>query len=112
LGGRDRQISEFEASLVYRVSSRTARAIQRNPVSKNQTKPNKQTKSIEWASKIAQQIMADTTEPDDLSLISRIHKVEGENQLPKVVLKSLLHTCLHSKKTKHNKTKSQCVIRM
>ena len=29
LGGRGRQISEFEASLVYRVSSRTARAIQR-----------------------------------------------------------------------------------
>jgi hypothetical protein len=36
LGGRDRWISEFEASLVYRVSSRTARAIQRNPVSKKQ----------------------------------------------------------------------------
>jgi hypothetical protein len=34
LGGRGRQISEFEASLVYRVSSRTVRAIQRNPVSK------------------------------------------------------------------------------
>jgi hypothetical protein len=34
LGGRGRGISEFEASLVYRVSSRTARAIQRNPVSK------------------------------------------------------------------------------
>jgi hypothetical protein len=33
LGGRGRQISEFEASLVYKVSSRTARAIQRNPVS-------------------------------------------------------------------------------
>ena len=33
LGGRGRRISEFEASLVYRVSSRTARAIQRNPVS-------------------------------------------------------------------------------
>ena len=32
----DRQISEFEVSLVYRVSSRTARAIQRNPVLKNQ----------------------------------------------------------------------------
>jgi hypothetical protein len=32
LVGRDRPISEFEASLVYRVSSRTARAIQRNPV--------------------------------------------------------------------------------
>jgi hypothetical protein len=34
LGGRGRQISEFEANLVYRVSSRTARATQRNPVSK------------------------------------------------------------------------------
>jgi hypothetical protein len=33
LGSRDRQISEFEASLVYKVSSRTARDIQRNPVS-------------------------------------------------------------------------------
>jgi hypothetical protein len=29
LGGRGRRISEFEASLVYKVSSRTARAIQR-----------------------------------------------------------------------------------
>jgi hypothetical protein len=39
LGGRGRQISEFKASLVYKVSSRTARAIQRNPVSKqNKTK--------------------------------------------------------------------------
>jgi hypothetical protein len=41
LGGRDPRISEFEASLVYKVSSRTARTIQRNPVSKKQT--NKQT---------------------------------------------------------------------
>jgi hypothetical protein len=41
LGGRGRQISEFEASLVYRVSSRTARATQRNPVSENKTKQNK-----------------------------------------------------------------------
>jgi hypothetical protein len=41
LGGRGRQISEFEASLVYKVNSRTARATQRNPVSKNkQTKNN------------------------------------------------------------------------
>jgi hypothetical protein len=43
LGGRGRQVSEFEASLVYRVSSRTARATQRNPVSKKQkTKKKKQ----------------------------------------------------------------------
>jgi hypothetical protein len=34
LGGRGRQISEFEASLIYRMSSRTARATQRNPVLK------------------------------------------------------------------------------
>jgi hypothetical protein len=40
--GRGRRISEFEASLVYRVSSRTARATQRNPVSK--TPPPKKTK--------------------------------------------------------------------
>jgi hypothetical protein len=32
LGGRGRWISEFEASLVYKVRSRTARDIQRNPV--------------------------------------------------------------------------------
>jgi hypothetical protein len=47
LGGRGRRISEFEASLVYTVSSRTARAIQRNPVSKKQNKTkhnNKKTK--------------------------------------------------------------------
>jgi hypothetical protein len=42
LGGRGRQFSEFKASLVYRVSSRTARATQRNPVSKNK-QTNKQT---------------------------------------------------------------------
>jgi hypothetical protein len=35
LAGRGRQISEFKVSLVYRVSSRTARATQRNPVWKN-----------------------------------------------------------------------------
>jgi hypothetical protein len=36
LGGRGKQISEFEASLVYKVSSRTARAIQRNPERKKE----------------------------------------------------------------------------
>jgi hypothetical protein len=57
LGDGGRRISEFKASLVYRVSSRTARAIQRNPVlkkpKKTQTKQtknkqtNKQTKECE-----------------------------------------------------------------
>jgi hypothetical protein len=40
-GGRGWWISEFETSLVYKMSSRTAKAIQRNPVSKT----NKQTKA-------------------------------------------------------------------
>jgi len=53
LGGRGRQISEFEASLVYRVSSRPARATQRNPVSKNKKTKNKtkQNKKINEGSK-------------------------------------------------------------
>jgi hypothetical protein len=43
LGGSGRLVSEFEASLIYKVSSRTARATQRNPVSKNkQTKKKTQ----------------------------------------------------------------------
>jgi hypothetical protein len=45
LGGRGRQISEFEASLVYKVSSRIARAIQRNPVSNKQTNTPPKTKT-------------------------------------------------------------------
>ena len=40
--GRQRQVNfEFEANSVYRVSSRPARATQRNPVSKNQKKKKK-----------------------------------------------------------------------
>jgi hypothetical protein len=42
LGGRGRQISEFKDNPVYRVSSRTARATQRNPVSKNQQQQQQQ----------------------------------------------------------------------
>jgi hypothetical protein len=38
-------LSEFKASLVYRVSARTARTTQRNPVSKNkQAKQNNNSK--------------------------------------------------------------------
>jgi hypothetical protein len=54
LGGTGRQISEFKACLVYRVSSRTARATQKNPVSKTNKQTNKQNtkkeikKQINW----------------------------------------------------------------
>jgi hypothetical protein len=44
LVGRGRRISEFEASLVYKVSSTTARATQRNPVSKNKKQKNNNNK--------------------------------------------------------------------
>jgi hypothetical protein len=43
-----RRISEFEASLVYKVSSRTAKAIQRNPFSKNNKKKKKKKKNKDF----------------------------------------------------------------
>jgi hypothetical protein len=48
--GRQRQVdfSEFEASLVYKVSSRTATAIQRNPVLE---KPNQKSKKAKTKTK-------------------------------------------------------------
>jgi hypothetical protein len=41
LGGRGRRISEFEASLVYRVSSRTARATEKPCLEKTNKQKNK-----------------------------------------------------------------------
>jgi hypothetical protein len=38
LGGRDRRISEFEASLVYRVSSRTAKTTEKPCLEKKKQK--------------------------------------------------------------------------
>jgi hypothetical protein len=52
-GGRGRQISEFEAILVYKVSSRTARATQRNSVSKKEKKrKEKEKKKENWVSEL------------------------------------------------------------
>jgi hypothetical protein len=60
LGGKVRQISEFEASLVYIVSSRTARAAQRNPVSKHyKTKQNKTKQNKTKQNKTKQTIKKD-----------------------------------------------------
>jgi hypothetical protein len=54
LGSRGRRISEFEASLVYKVSSRTARASQRNPVStpppQKKKRKEKEKKNTHYAS--------------------------------------------------------------
>jgi hypothetical protein len=58
LGGRGRWISEFEASLVYRVSSRTARTTQRNPVLKKQKqKQNKTKQKIKQTNKQKQELV-------------------------------------------------------
>lgn len=40
-GSRGKWVSDFEASLVYKVCHRTAGATQINPASNTQTKPNK-----------------------------------------------------------------------
>jgi hypothetical protein len=47
LGGRGRQISELETSLVYKVSSKIARATQRNPVPPPKKKKKKKKKKEE-----------------------------------------------------------------
>jgi hypothetical protein len=44
LGGRGRQISEFQARLVQKSSSRTARATQRNSASKKKKKKKRKEK--------------------------------------------------------------------
>jgi hypothetical protein len=46
-GGRDRQVSEFEASLVYRTSSRTTGATQRNPILEEKKKRKERRKERE-----------------------------------------------------------------
>jgi hypothetical protein len=55
LGGRGRQISEFEASLVYRMSSRIARATQRNPVSGRKKK--KRFANCFWDNMLVEQVL-------------------------------------------------------
>jgi hypothetical protein len=62
LGGRGRQISEVKANLVYKVSSRTSRATQRNPVSK--------TKRLKYILKIERH----STENTYLTLINKYRK--------------------------------------
>jgi hypothetical protein len=90
LGGRGRWISEFEASLVYRVSSRTARATQRNPVSKKQNKTKKKKKKNKQKQSLCN--------PDDMC---SIQDPGQERKVPKTVPCSLCtpalkHKCTHT----------------
>jgi hypothetical protein len=79
LRGRGRWISEFETSLVYIVSSRTARATKRNPVSKKRTKKNpqknKNKKIMFGVGEMAQQVRALTALPKVMSSNPSIHMV-------------------------------------
>jgi hypothetical protein len=52
LGGRGRRISQFEASLVYTVSSRTARATQTSCLEKAKSKKKKKKKKAKAARRI------------------------------------------------------------
>ena len=59
--GRQRQadLCKFKASLVYRVSPRTAKAItQRNPISKNKTEQNKRKQNKGWGYRSEQRILS------------------------------------------------------
>jgi hypothetical protein len=77
LGGRSRQICEFEASLVHRASSRIARATQRNPILKNENKQtNKQTKrkkKVLWRCNLGEHL-------SDLPLSTFNHEEEEEEK--------------------------------
>ena len=55
--GRQRQVGlyEFEASLAYRTSFRTARATQRNSISKNKTNKQIKRKKEKMSSKVLEE---------------------------------------------------------
>jgi hypothetical protein len=74
LGGRGRPISEFEASLVYKVSSRISRATQRNPVLKNQKKKKKKRETM-GTREMAHWLRAMTALPEDSGSILSTHMV-------------------------------------
>jgi hypothetical protein len=67
LGGRGRRISEIKASLVYKVSSRTARAIQKNPVSKKQKQKQKQTTNNKQQQQQQQKMAGGSLLPQNLA---------------------------------------------
>jgi hypothetical protein len=111
LEGRGRHISEFEASLVYKVSSRTARTIQRNPVLKNKTttttttttNPSRRYK-LEYLLLLCSLWLGNSymlLHKTDLEKITGIimKKVESKIYIEKLELSSLQRTSDHQSKT-------------
>jgi len=75
-GGRGRWVSEFKTSLVYKVSSRTARATLRNPVLKRKNKNMKEKNVCAWWGTLLIQVLgrqkqADVHQPE-ASLVYRM----------------------------------------
>ena len=81
MGGRGRRFSEFEASLVYRVISRTARVIQRNPVSKK-----KKRLCLAVKPRLASVKLMILFEPPDSHIIAVCHLVLADGTVSRLVL--------------------------
>jgi hypothetical protein len=78
--GQQRQVDhcEFEVGMVYRVSSRTAKATQRNPVLKKQTKQQQEVDKMGWKLKACVAI-AERTQvqfPAPVNDLKTVHKLE------------------------------------
>jgi hypothetical protein len=91
LGDRGRWIFEFKASLVYRVSSRAARATPRNPVSKKQRK--KKINSID--NTLSQGNQKTQRERDNIEL-NKIRNEEKDIATDTGYIKSLYFTHTHT----------------
>jgi hypothetical protein len=92
LGGRDR-ISKFEASLVYKVSSRTARAIQRNPVLKKQKK-KKERKEKQELPEAAASGISEVVPHNHLKLLWNLTCFSGLHRYPHV--ETHTHSYIHN----------------
>jgi hypothetical protein len=84
-GGKGRSISEFKVSLVFRLSSSTARATQRNPVSKNKIKKQKKEEKYYTSNLIAfiitltkfeEIIPKRSSQQEIIKLMATINKIE------------------------------------
>jgi hypothetical protein len=99
LGGRDRRTYEFKASLVYRVSSRTARTIQRNPVSKK-TKKQKNKKNKKQLSALPAPCLPGYCHAPTLMIMDRTSEPVSQPQLNVVFMRfALVMVSVHSSKT-------------
>jgi hypothetical protein len=82
LGGRGRQISQIKVSLVYKVSSRTAKATQRNPVLKTTTTK----RLVQHPPRNHNEIVS--TEKNNVIIDTFIQHILGSYSVPRTVSRS------------------------